>query len=316
MLRPTLALAGALALTACSGAADRSAPATTPSTTVVDPAPETEEVAAPEATRAEADSALAASAEWFVRIDVAADGFAAAPLDTAVEWTGEPDATVADGPFGRFGSCSGLREHVASYSVFVSGADAAESVSVWTADRVTGPGIFDAEVRVEQAGEAPIAATGTITILDGLQDGEFVAFGADGGRVEGTFACSGAAEPTPLATADEVDASGSAEVFALLRDGDSQRIVGMAADAERDVECPATGRAGGPVLAVAGSAALGAITAFELSGSPTGAGLLRVAGTDYEFPDVTVTLDDSGTSGVFSGASPDGTSVDGAFRCD
>lgn len=322
MLRANLVLVGALALSACSAAGERSAPATTASSTVADPASEraadassdlSSDPVSGDAGGAAAESALAAPADWSVRIDVVAEGFGAGSLDAAVEWTGDPDASVANGAFGRFGSCSGLRERVASYSVFVSGDDAAESVSVWTADRVTGGGIFDAEVRIERSGAEPITATGTITILDDLQAGEFVAFGADGGRVEGTFTCSGAPPATPLRPSDGAAAGASAEVFALLRDGDSQRVVGLASDAATDGECP--GGTGGPVLAVTGSAALGAISAFELSGAPIGDARLRVAGTDYEFPDVTVTLDETGTSGVFSGANLDGTSVDGAFRC-
>lgn len=315
MSRPLiLVLAGALVLAACSDAGDdASTPTVPPATTVPSTAPSI--AAEPDVDAPEAESALAASAQlWTVAIDVTADGFDEGPFAAAVDWSGDPDAVVDDGPFGRYGSCSGLREHVGAYSVFVSGADAADAVGVWTADRVTGPGIFDAEVRVERAGRAPLTATGTVTILDGLQEGEFLAFGVDGGRIEGSFACTGAEPATPMAAADAGAAVDAVEVVALLRDGSAERVVGLAADGASGAECPAGG-SGDTVLSVGDGAALGAITTFELDGSPSGSALLRVAGTDYEFPEVTVALDERGASGVFSGANLDGTSVDGAFHC-
>jgi hypothetical protein len=310
----TLLFVAAVALTACSGDGDGTASATVPPPAT--PAPAAAET--PSTVAKEVETALAdVGREWSVSIDVVAEGFGDDGIDATAEWTGDPEAAVEDGPFGPFGSCSGLRERVAAYSVFVSGASSADSVGVWTAERVTGPGVFDAEVRVERAGAAPLTASGTITILDGLQRGEFVAFGAGGGRIEGTFTCSGADPVTPLPTTDDGEgAAGSVEVVALLRDGDAERVVGLAADASSAADCPAvTGDAGDVLLRVGNGAGLGAITAIELAGPPTGIARLRVAGADYEFSDVTVSLDDTGTAGVFSAANVDGTSVDGAFRC-
>lgn len=300
------------ALLACSGDRDEPAAAPPPS-----PAPTTASTTA--ATTADGtvstepahDATLAATVvpQWSVAIEVSADGFGDAPLHTSVAWTGDPNDKVVDGPFGSYGACSGLRDDVAAYSVFVSGDDAVDAVGVWTATPVTGAGLYDAEVRLERPNAAPLTASGTMTILDGLQDGSFLAFAAGGGRIEGSFSCSGSEPPTPLRDADRDDAE--AEVFAVLRSGDAERFVGLATDDH--VTCEP---AGAGVLRVRGDAAVGAITAIDLAAPPAPAARLRVAGTDYEFSDVDVVLDEgAGVSGAFSASNREGISVDGAFRC-
>lgn len=302
-------IAGAIFLTACSGGSDGTAetPASAPSTTAVDgPTPTASvEAADPE------DAALASGVvpQWSVSIDAIAADFEAGSVEASVGWTGDPDDVVEDGPFGGFASCSGLRDDVGAYSVFVSGSDDVDLVGIWTSSRVAGPGIFDAEVRIERAGAAPLTASGTMTIRDDLQHGDFLAFGAEGGRVEGTFSCSGSEPPVPL----PADASGAVEVFAVLRSGDAERFVGLATDAVGTDACRDDGDV---VLSVEGDSTIGSITAIELHALPPASARLRVAGIDYEFPDVTVTLDEgTGTSGVFSVATADGDSMDGAFRC-
>lgn len=311
-LRP-LAAAAVLVLAACSG--DDPAPAAEP---VVEP-PTTTTVPDPvgPAAAAESDATLAqASTEWTVEIDVAADGFDGAPVDATVSWTGDPESTVDGGPFGRFGACSGLRTHVGAYSVLVSGDDAIDAVSVWTADRVVAAGIYDAEVRIERTGQPTISASGTMTVLDGLQQGEFVAFGASGGRVDGSFSCLGTVPPTPLAADADDDVVEAVEVFALLREGESERVLGLAADASSGAECPGVGGATSPVvLRVEGDAALGGLTSFELTGGAVVDARLGAGGETFDFDDVLITLDEQGSSGVFSGRTADGVSVDGAFRC-
>ena len=317
MSRPWIfLLAGAVALAACSGSGDDSSPATLPPP--VTTAPADDAVLAPGADEADAgdvDDAMSAGvvAQWSVSIDVVGDGFADGSVDASIGWTGDPGAVVENGPFGSYGSCSGLRERVGAYSVFVSGSDEVDLVGVWTADRVAGAGIYDAEVRVERAGHAPLTASGTMTILDDLQRGDFLAFGPDGGRIEGTFSCSGAEPAVPLRTGPTDDgAVDSVEVFALLRDGASERVVGLATGAA-DAAC-----VGGSeiVVGVDGDAATGAITTFQLDGGPpTASARLSVAGADYEFSEVSVSLDDTVTSGAFSGTNADGISIDGAFHC-
>lgn len=313
-----LSIAGVLVLAACSGGGSDAPSAATvvePPSTAVAPVEDDDSSAAPQDG---ADATLAPAAEqWTVTVELVTDGFDGAAIDSEASWTGDPGASVEGGPFGDIGSCSGLREHVGAYAVLVSGADGIDAVNVWTADRVRGPGVYDAEVRVERPGSAPIAATGTMTIMDGLQRGEFLAFGPGGGRVEGSFSCVGAVSPSPLATAGSDDgAVDSVEVFALMRDGDAERVLGLAATASSGAECSAIdGRAGSPVVRVDGDATLGAITTFELSVEPAATALLRAAGVSYEFDDVIVTLDADGGSGVFSGTTEAGISVDGAFRC-
>lgn len=308
-------------LAACSGGSDAtsSVPAVEPATTaasgsvVSSDEPASDDAAgSAEAGQTEAQVGAAASdAEAMVSIAVAASGF------TSPDVSLDLSAAYADdvGPFGEFGSCSGSRAFVGAYSIFVSGSDGA--VNVWTADRVTAAGIYDAEVRVEPTSGDPLIGSGTITVLDGLQSGEFVAFGADGGRLEGTFACEGTPSPEPLplgAVGD--DALDTVEVFALLRDGDAERVVALAVDGTADAECPAAegGAAGPTVVRADGDERLGAITTFELSDGPATA-RLRIGGRSFEFPDVTLTLEPDGTAGIFAAANPDGTSVDGAFRC-
>lgn len=305
-----LVIAGAILLTACSGGGDGAVdtPVSTPPTT----AP-TDGAASAASTEAAApkDAALASGVvpQWSVSIDAIAEGFEAGSVEASVGWTGDPDDVVENGPFGAFASCSGLRDDVGAYSVFVSGSDDVDLVGIWTSARVVGPGIYDSEVRIERASVAPLTASGTMTILDGLQEGRFLAFGAEGGRVEGTFSCSGSEPPAPL----PADASGAVEVFAVLRSGGAERFVGLATDAVGTAACRGDGDI---VLSVEGDSTIGSITAIELDALPPASARLRVAGIDYEFPDVTVTLDErTGTSGVFSAATADGDSIDGAFRC-
>lgn len=314
----TISVTGVLVLGACSGGdaspvTDTVAPSTAPatSTTVADAA------AAGAAT--ESDATLADDAtEWTVAVDVRSSGFEGQPIDTTVSWSGDPASLVEDGPFGRFGACSGLRGHVGAYSVLVSGDGELDAVSVWTAERVTAAGVYDAEVRIERAGSAPISASGTMTIDDGLQEGEFQAFGPSGGEVAGTFSCLGTVPPTPL-SATGLDGDGeldAVEVFALLQDGDAERILGLAADGSSGAECAALGQdSSSTVVRVDGDAVLGGLTAFELTDEPSVTARLRAGGASYEFDDVMLRVDDSGASGVFSGVTAEGVSVDGAFRC-
>lgn len=316
-----LSVAGVLVLGACSGS-DAAEPTdtaaervtTTTSTTVAEA-----DAAGDAAMAAESGATLADdSTEWTVAVDVRTSGFDEAPIDATVSWTGDPESPVEGGPFGRFGACSGLRGYVGAYSVLVSGGDQLDAISVWTADRVAAAGVYDAEVRIERAGAEPISASGTMTIAEGLQEGEFVAFAATGGEVAGTFSCLGTVPPTPLST-DGFDEDGeldAVEVFALLQDGDAERVLGLAVDGSAGAECPAVGGASGTsVVRVDGDAALGGLTTFELADGSSATARLRAGGGSYEFDDVVLALDESGAAGVFSGVTADGVSVDGAFRC-
>lgn len=300
-----LSIAGLLVLGACAGDDESpAAEAVVPSTTTAPIAPTTTD--APQELRSELADA---TEEWSAEIDLVVQGFDGGDLDTTVGWSGDPQSIAESDPFGEFAACSGWRARLGAYSVLVSGGAEVAAVSVWSADRVQAAGIYDAQVRVERPGSPPVEASGTMTLLDGLQRGEFVAFGPSGGRVEGTFACTGAPSPVPLGMGD----AGTAEVFALLSDGEAERFLGLAADGSVDAECP--GGPGAVIVDVEGDPTVGGITAFELAGDGPVTGRLRAGGATYELDDVTVTLDDGGTSGVFAAVSPEGVSVDGAFRC-
>jgi hypothetical protein len=219
----------------------------------------------------------------------------------------------ADDPFGEVGSCSGLRERVGAYSVFASDGD--DAVSVWTADRVTAPGDYDVEVRIERA-EGPIRASGTLTVRDELQRGEFVGVTPEGGRVDGEFECAGAPPPTPLVPGEPGDGTiDSVEVFVIVRDGGAERVLGLAASGDDDVDCPAVSGTGGETIVRAeGDARLGAITMFELAGGAEPTLELRFGDVSYDFAEVGVQIGPDGASGTFTGTSG-GVSVDGAFLC-
>ena len=231
------------------------------------------------------------------------------------------DADDAD-PFGRFASCSGLRASVATYSVLVSDPDAVvRSVSVITDDAVAGPGVHDAEVRVEPASGAAIIGAGTVTLDPGLATGSYVAFDADGASVEGEFSCDGASgEPVPLEVGDDDGELDTVEVFALLRRSDEERVVGLTAagSGPASLRCPG---AGGPdddgdvLVAVDGDSSTGAITAFEITAPPSPTMRMRVGSVDYEFDSPVIDTSRSATSGTFQAAGDDGISIDGAFRC-
>ena len=100
----------------------------------------------------------------------------------------------------------------------------------------------------------------------------------------------------------------------MLRQGDAERIVGLAVSTDDADGVTATCPGGDDlVLAVDGDAGTGAITAFELDAELSVA-RLRVAGTDYEFRETALAVDDaSGTSGAFSSGTGDGGTLGGAF---
>jgi hypothetical protein len=237
------------------------------------------------------------------------------------ELTAPLDGDDAD-PFGRFASCSGLRMFVRTYSVLVSDPDAAvRSVSVITAEAVDGPGVHDAEVRVEPATGAAIVGAGTITLDPGLATGSYVAFGADGASVEGEFACDGgSSEPVPLEVGADDGEIDTVEVFALLRRADEERVVGLTAAGagSASIRCPGVGGPdddGDVLVAVDGDSSIGAITAFEITAPPSPTMRLRVGSVDEVFDSPVIDAARGATSGTFQATGDDGISVDGAFRC-
>jgi len=172
-------------------------------------------------------------------------------------------------------------------------------------------------VRVEFVSGPPIVASGTMTVDDGLQSGEFLAFVLGGGQVEGTFDCSGAPRPAPLevGTAGD-DVLDAIEVFAVLRRAESERVVGLAVDRSSAVDCPAeTGGDGDTIVRADGDARAGAITTFDLVGVDDPLLRLRVGDEAYVFAHVSLTLSRDGLSGSFAGQSSGGVSIEGAFRC-
>ena len=255
-----------------------------------------------------------------VAVDVSVDRLdLAGRLDVAID----PSELDDIDPFTRFSSCSGLRASISTYTVTaVDDTAPVRSVSVVTADHVTGPGIYDAEVRVESDGVDPVSATGTLTLDQNLRSGTFQAFESTGETVSGAFSCDGpGGAPTPIV--DESADDGvlrSVEVVALLRRGTEERIVGLTLDpaevAAADAECPGVTDAEGDVLVrVEGGQAVGAITTFVLETEPSPSLLMSVGGASYELTTVEIAIDGTGASGSFSGVTDDGIAIDGAFRC-
>ena len=240
-------------------------------------------------------------------------------LDVAIDPTGLDDID----PFTRFSSCSGLRASISTFSVTaVDDTSTARSVSVVTVEHVTGPGIYDADVRVESVGADPVNAAGTMTLDQSLRAGSFQAFEPTGESVSGTFSCDGPpGTPVPIADGEVGDGVLRAvEVVALLRRGSEERIVSLTLDTEEAAAAAAegpgvTGDAGDVLLRVEGGQALGAITAVELVAEPSPSLQMRVGGVSYEVEDVVIVDDDSGVAGTFSGVTADGVAIDGAFRC-
>lgn len=251
-------------------------------------------------------------ASWRVAVDVTATGFGGDDIEGSLIWEGDPRDGAVDGVFGRYGGCAGWRESVGAYSVVVSGGTGStRSVSVWTPERVTGAGTYDAEVRLE-AGAALVGA-GTIEIDADLRHGSFSATGIDGGTIEGRFECAGPPSPTPLAEGADDGRLDTVEVFALLRLGDAERVAGFVTLAGPGVECPGSGD--GVLLEVVGDERLGSITSFSVSGEPSPHVRFEAGGLAHDLADPELMLDAGGASGVFSGTTVDGISVDGAFRC-
>lgn len=267
----------------------------------------------------EVDEAAAASA-YQVIIDVSVDRLGLSErFDVAID----PAELDEIDPFTRFSSCSGLRASIGTFTVTAVDASAAvNSVSVVTADRVDGSGIYDADVRVELDGEDPVTAVGTLTLDQSSRAGSFHAFEATGERVAGTFVCDGP-PGTPVPIVDPAADDGvlrAVEVVALLRQGSEERIVGLTLDtAEVEAaaaECRgATDDEGGALVRVDGGQAVGAINSFELVPEQSPGMRMRVGGASYEVDDVEITVDERGASGSFSGTTVDGIAVDGAFRC-
>jgi len=246
-----------------------------------------------------------------VRIDVSARG-------TSAELTG----TLADSddPFGNFVSCSGLRSTYGTYSVLASAeSGAVRSISVVSADLVPEPGVHESSVRVEFSGAPAVDAVGTITVGDDRRSGSFLAFDADGATVDGTFDCSGGdTEPQPLVVGSDNGVLEAVEVFALLRSGDQERILGLAtpADGAALVECAgAEGEPDGsvPGVHIEGDESIGAISVFELSDGTEPTMRLGAGSLTYTSGLVMRGGADPG-AGSFS-AEANGVAIDGAFRC-
>lgn len=246
-------------------------------------------------------------------------------LSEQLEVSIEPDGFDEIDPFTRFGSCSGLRASVGTFGVAaVDDTASVRAVSVVTVDRVTGPGIYDADIRVETTADGTVSAAGTVTLDPGLRSGSFQAFEPTGESVSGTFACDGpAGTAVPLGDVEGAADDGvlqTVEVVALLRRGGEERIVGLALDtaevASAEADCPGvTGGDGPTVVRVEGGPDLGAITTFELTPERSPTMHMRVGGVTYDVVDADLDVDESGGSGTFSGQTVDGIAIDGAFRC-
>jgi hypothetical protein len=252
-------------------------------------------------------------------VSVSVEG-ASADLDGSVEVAIDPADPERIDPFGTYAACSGLRRSVGVYSVLVSAVDGPiASISVLTFERIDGPGIHDADVRIERRGGDPIVAVGTVTIADDLRSGSFLGFVADGGSVTGAFRCEGSeAGPEPLDPGVDDGVVDTVEVFVLLRRDRAERVVGLAIDGDdptADIECPgATGTDAGLLVRVDGDRSVGAVTTFELSDGNAAAMRLRVGDVSFRFDDVTVEADDRRVTATFE-AVEDGVTAVGAYSC-
>ena len=243
--------------------------------------------------------------------DVVTIAVSSSELDVDAELS--VDAETGGDPFGTFATCSAYRSVVGAYIVGVSDPTSEVSwVSVVSAGRIDGPGIYDADVRVETSSGPDVSATGTLTVGPGLASGSYVAFSPEGVRIEGTFDCAGVdGEPATMAASDD----GAIEVFALLERGGSERVVSAATLGADPSDCPAGEGSQSLVVRLDGDDTLGGITTFELDQTTGGASMrLRVGGATYEFDDVAVTMDENARAGTFDAALPDLT-VGGAFAC-
>lgn len=241
-------------------------------------------------------------------------------VDGAIGVEIDPAEVAELDPFGRFASCSGLRQSVGAYSVLVSEPEGPiSSASVLTIGRVAGPGIHQADVRIERRGGEPVVATGTVALDAGLRSGSFVAFDSGGDRVAGSFSCDGSqGSPVPLEAGADDGVVDTVEVFVLLRRDGDERVVGLAVanGSATEVRCPgAEGSTNDVLVRVDGGLAVGALTTFELGDGDAAAMRMRAGGESYEFDEVAVLVDDDRTSGTFSASGGDGLTADGAFSC-
>lgn len=309
MRRTASVVALTLAIAACSGGDD---PAPNPSATTTPPAttiaPETVSDAG------EARPSTTAPAEpvvWTVSIDVSVDGFESAPsVEAVTSLTFDPDDP--GDPFGVSASCSGSRDEVAAYSVFVSGGTEIDYVGLWTSDPMVSSGIYDVQIRVEHAGST-YDAFGTMTLATDLRSAEFVGFGRTGGEISGAFRCDGGDEPSPLMLGDDDGTLESIDVFALLRRDTAIRVVGLATTELVLADCPAAtsgAETSETALEVRGGAPIGSISSFAVTSDRV---TMRVGSVDYEL-DV-VDRSESGGAGTVSAIGSDGTNLDAAYRC-
>ena len=298
----------ALIASACSSD-DGAATAPAPDTTMA--APESSAVGDASADDGEAPAPTTGPPRESRRVTVTIDS---PQLDVSAELAG--DAGDAGGDlFGDFATCSGLRRQVGSYAVGVGQAEGpVRWVSAVTAQRVEGPGSYDADVRVELAGGETIDAIGSLTLSEGLVTGTFAASTPEAELVTGTFECAG--DTMPALVAGDADAlAGLVEVVALLQLGAAERVVSVASNDPAVVECPLGAGGQSLLVRVDGDSTVGTIGGFELRVDPDGtAGLtLRVGAGEYEFDDVDVEVADG--AGIFSAAPVIGPAVDGAFSC-
>ena len=242
-------------------------------------------------------------------------------IDTELRAVLDPAAIEQSDPFGSFAACSGAQRSFGPYSVLVSSGLGDVAVArILTTGTVSGPGIYDADVRIELRSGDSRSAIGTVTIGADLRSGDFTAFGPDGELLNGSFECRGGeSSAAPLTTTDAVGVLDAIEVAVLLRRAGAERVLGVAVDTTRSpdvaAQCPAAvGESGPIVVRVDGGTGIGAITTFELTGGDAPTIRLRAGGVSYTFEQVTLTLADPPTTGTFS-ATADGVSVDGAFHC-
>ena len=246
---------------------------------------------------------------WRVDIEASVEGFDAPAIDAATALEFSPDDP--GDPFGIGASCSGLYDEAAAYSVFVSGGSALWYVGLWTSDPLDGPGIYDVQVRVEHGGVA-YDATGTMTLDDALRSADFLAFGAEGGVIEGRFECAGGGPVAPLVLGAADGDLDSIDVFALLRRNGAIRVAGLATTELLVAACPAVvaGADERSVVSVRGGPGVGSISRFEVDGRRL---LVRAGSVDYDFEIADLRVSDG--AGTITASDADETVLDAAYRC-
>lgn len=202
-------------------------------------------------------------------------------------------------PFGRFGSCSGLRKSFGAYEMLVSGSEAlGGSVQVNATTNPHEAGTVPASARIETE-EATLDVDGTLDLSEDYRSGRFLGETGDDNRVVIEFDCTSKNTPAPLdRTRPYVD------IAMLMVKDDQQRLLslGLAAPCDGDGIDGAVPKKEKPS---------GGLSRAVISGDRL---KLFIGGEALKLADSSVTAT-SATAGTFYATTDDGTTITGAYSC-